>query len=54
MTGEPMHTASEMALYQLSSEKVRYPLNFAVSYNQSQYYESRTVQKAPLHSLQSK
>ena len=50
MIGEPMHTASKERngtahpSYQLSSEKVKYPLRFVVSYVQPviQHYESRT------------
>ena len=56
MTGEPTHTASEMAprppAMLIIVCKVKYPLHFIVSYVQlvTQYFESRTVRKAPLQS----
>ena len=56
MAGEPTHTASEMASHAPAMLiivcKVKYPLRFIVSYVYpiTQYFESRTVQKAPLQS----
>ena len=53
MTGEPMHTASEMMLRApIIVWKVKYPLYFIVSYVQpvTQHFESRTIRKAPLQS----
>ena len=51
MTGEPTHTASEIAPH-AQAIKVKYPLCFVVSYAQpvTQHFESRTVRKAPLQS----
>ena len=46
MTGEPMHTTSEMMLHApIIVWKVKYPLRFVVSYVQpvTQHFESRTV-----------
>ena len=57
MTGEPTHSASEMAprpsAISIIASKVKYPLYFVVSYVQpiTQQYELRTV-KAPLQSKQ--
>ena len=58
MTGEPTHTASEMAprapatVYQYIIWKVKYPLCFIVNYVQpvTWHYEPRTVRKVPLQS----
>ena len=60
MTGEPMHTASEMAscapAISIIVLKLKYPLHLVVSYVQpvTQLFKSRTVQKAPLQSTHTK
>ena len=59
MTGEPMHTVSEMAPRTPAISiivQVKYPLHFVVSYVQpvTQHFESRTVRKAPLQSTHTK
>ena len=54
MTGEPTHTASEMAphapVLSIIVLNLKYPLHFVVGYVQpvTQQYELRNVQKAPL------
>ena len=56
MTGEPMHTTSEMVpctpVKSIVIWKVKYPLFFIVGHVQpiTQQYESKTVRKLPLQS----
>ena len=52
MTGEPTHTASEMAPRAPAISIIKYPLHLVVSYVQpvAQQYESRTFPEASLQS----